>query len=61
MRAKIPGTGPNFPGQEASLWGQLSHVPRCGSHSAGMRKPSEAGEGAEIMTKDKMEAVNGER
>ena len=37
MAAKIPGTGPNLPGQDASLWGQLSQVPRCGSHSAGMR------------------------
>ena len=34
MRAKIRGTGSNFPGQEASLWGQLSQVPRWGSHSA---------------------------
>ena len=37
MVAKIPGTGPNLPGQEASLWGQLSQVPRWGSHSAGIR------------------------
>jgi hypothetical protein len=37
MVAKIPGTGPNLPGQDASLWGQLSQVPRWGSHSAGSR------------------------
>ena len=37
MRAKMPGTGSNLPGQEASLCGQLSQVPRCGAHSAGMR------------------------
>jgi hypothetical protein len=35
--AKMWGTGANFPGHDASLCGQLSHVPRCGAHSAGMR------------------------
>jgi hypothetical protein len=37
MEAKIRGTGPNFPGHEASLCGQLNQVPRWGAHSAGMR------------------------
>ena len=37
--AKMAGTPSNLPGQEASLCGQLSQVPRWGSHSAGMRKP----------------------
>ena len=39
MRAKMGGTPANLPGQEASLWGQLSQVPRWGSHSAGIRNP----------------------
>src|SRR3954464_3366462 len=43
--ANIRGTGPNLPGQEFSLWGQLSQVPRWGSHSAGIRYPSLAGVG----------------
>jgi hypothetical protein len=33
---KDAGTGSNLPGHEASLCGQLSHVPRCGAHSAGI-------------------------
>ena len=36
MVAKMPGTGTNLPGHEACLCGQLSQVPRWGSHSAGM-------------------------
>src|SRR5688572_21512866 len=29
--------GPSFPGQSGSWCGQLIHVARCGSHSAGIR------------------------
>ena len=37
LRRRSPGTGSNLPGQELRLCGQVSQVPRCGSHSAGKR------------------------
>src|SRR6266849_9299043 len=43
ISAKAQGIGANFPGQSVSSWGQPSQVASCGSHSAGMRKPSEYG------------------
>jgi hypothetical protein len=35
--------GSNLPGQSLRSCGQAIQVARCGSHSAGMRKPSAAG------------------
>src|SRR5689334_14713685 len=35
----------SLPGQSVALWGHPSHVASCGSHSAGMVKPSLAGDG----------------
>src|SRR5687767_1775520 len=43
ISANIFGMGSKFPGQLSSLCGQESHVAVCGSHSAGMRKPKDAG------------------
>src|SRR5580704_12545814 len=39
----------NLPGQSPRWCGQATQVAACGSHSAGMRKPSAAGVGA-VMT-----------
>src|SRR5438046_1267421 len=41
--ANAYGTGRNCPGHEARLCGHESQTATCGSHSAGMRKPSCAG------------------
>src|SRR5436305_1189536 len=47
IAATIPaytfGMPRNCPGQVARLCGHESQIATCGSHSAGMRKPSEAG------------------
>jgi len=43
ISAKAQGMAPNLPGQSRALCGQASQVAACGSHSAGMWKPSEAG------------------
>ena len=43
IRANVGGTGRNYPGHEPRLCGHESHTATCGSHSAGMRKPSAAG------------------
>src|SRR4051794_2419520 len=37
------GIGANLPGQSLRLWGHASQVAAWGAHSAGMRKPREAG------------------
>jgi hypothetical protein len=42
-RRKTHGIGSNRPGQSSSLCGQAIQVASCGSHSAGMRKPSARG------------------
>src|ERR1035441_42340 len=44
----------NFPGQSLALCGQASQVTACGSHSAGMAKPSSAGAAAGFVFKGDM-------
>ena len=45
MSAYTQGIGANFPGQSVFSCGQESQVAACGSHSAGILKPSATGAG----------------
>src|SRR5438874_1888389 len=51
ISAYTHGIGWNRPGQSAGLCGHAIQVAACGSHSAGMRKPSAAGV-ASSLSKD---------
>src|SRR5690349_12377724 len=43
ISANLYGIGRKNPGHDARLCGHDNHTAVCGSHSAGMRNPSEAG------------------
>ena len=59
MRAKLDSTASSRPGQVSTLWGQASQVAAWGSHSAGQRKPLEAGPFSRSVVKERTKRAVG--